>query len=212
MNSNRILKISQYFYLLATNGESEAKNLKSILKSLEELDTYNARKEYADKHLKHLSSGSSRIVYLTDQDTVIKLAKNDKGLAQNKAEANVKMKSKFINKVLKHGPEYMWIEVAHLKKMTVKNFKKMTGLEFEDFGDALSYGLRQVSENKDKDKPDNYDQVAKTEIYKELERLGKRFKLMPGDLSRISSWGVKDNNPVLLDAGLTKDVYSKYYD
>ena len=58
----------------------------------------------------------------------------------------------------------------------------------------------------------NFDEVAKSEIYKEMKRIGEKFKLMPGDIARISSWGTKDGRPVLIDAGLTKDVFDEFYD
>jgi hypothetical protein len=45
-----------------------------------------------------------------------------------------------------------------------------------------------------------------------MKRIGEKFKLMPGDLARISSWGTKDNQPILIDAGLTKDVFAEFYE
>ena len=149
---------------------------------------------------------------LTPDKTIVKLAKNDKGLAQNKAEANPKMKSPFLNKILSHAPNYSWIETHYLDKISKPDFKKMTGLEFNDFGDSIRYGLKNVSGNTDLEKPENFDKVEKSDIYKELKRIGKTFKLMPGDLARISSWGTKDGHPILIDAGLTADVFSDYYE
>lgn len=214
MNSNRILKMAEYFYSLAASEAlpADSKDLKTILKNLESLENYNSRKKYAEKNLKHLSSGSSRIVYLSDKDTVIKLAKNDKGLAQNKAECNPKMKSKFLNKVISHAKDYSWMQTHYLDKITVKDFEEMTDISFSDFDKAIRYGLKNVSGSSDKEKPKNFDEVEKSEIYKELKRIGNQFKLLPGDLARISSWGTKGGRPVLIDAGLTKDVYAEFYD
>lgn len=214
MNYDRLLKMATYFYSLAAGEElpDNSKDLKVILKNIEGLENYNSRKEYAEKNLKHLSSGSSRIVYSSPDDTIIKLAKNDKGIAQNEAECNPKMKSKYLNKVIKHAKDFSWMETHYLDKITVKDFKKMTGLEFDDFGEAIRYGLKNVSGNSGKDKPKNFDEVAESEIYKEMKKIGNQFKLMPGDLARISSWGTKDSNPVLIDAGLTQDVFDEYYD
>lgn len=198
-----IQRLTSLFYSIAKS--------EFFFKELEN-DSYNARKEYAEKHLKHLSSGSSRIVYLTKENTVIKLAKNNKGIAQNKAEANPKMTSKFLNKIIKYADNFAWIETHYLEKITEKEFEKLTDLNFKEFGDAISYGLRDVSSNSDQEKPDNFDTIKKSEIFKEIEKLGKEFHLLPGDMSRISSWGKKDNVPVLIDAGLTRKVYDKYYD
>jgi len=214
MNSNKLLRLANYFYSLATAEElpANSKDLDTVLENLENLENYSSRKEYAEKNLKHLSSGSSRIVYLTPDDTIIKLAKNEKGIAQNKAECNPKMKSKFLNKVIGHAKDYSWMRTEYLEKITAKEFEKMTGLNFDDFSEAISYGLKNVSGNTDREKPENFAKVEKSEIYKELKKIGDEFELMPGDLGRISSWGTREGRPILIDAGLTKDVYAKYYD
>lgn len=214
MNLNRIIRLSNLFYALAT-GEKlppSSSDLKTILKNIEKLDTYTARKEYAEKNLDHLSSGSSRIVYKSPDDTIIKMAKNDKGIAQNKAEANPKMESKFLNEIISHADNYSWLETHYLDKITEKDFKEMTKLDFEDFGDAIKYGLKDVSGSTDKKKPSSFNKVERSEIYKEMKRIGEKFKLMPGDIARISSWGTRNGTPVLIDAGLTKEVFSDFYE
>jgi hypothetical protein len=214
MDTKKILKLANLFQVLATSEDlpADSKDLKTILKNLEELENYNSRKEYAEKNLKHLSSGSSRIVYLTPEKTILKLAKNDKGIAQNKAESNPKMKSKYLNEVISSAKDNSWMETHYLDKITVKDFEEMTDLKFEDFGDAIRYALKSVSGNTDIKKPKNFDEVEKSEIYKEVKKVGAEFKLMPGDLARISSWGTKDGRPVLIDAGLTKDVFADFYE
>lgn len=214
MDANKILKLANFFYALATSEElpANSEDLKTILKNLDSLENYNSRKEYAEKNLKHISSGSSRVVYETSKKTIIKLAKNDKGLAQNKAESNPKMKSKFINETIGHSKDYVWMETHYLEKITEKKFKEMTGLDFDNFGEGIRYGLQNVSGNTGKEKPKKFDEVEKSEIYKEMKKIGNQFKLMPGDLAKISSWGDKDGHPVLIDAGLTKDIFEEYYE
>lgn len=215
MNSaDELLKLSHLFCSLAAGEKlpADSKDTKTVLKNLEQLETYQARKKYAEQNLKHLSSGSSRIVYLTPTKTVLKLAKNDKGIAQNKAESNPKMKSKYLNKIHGHGKNYAWIEVDYLDKITPKEFEKMTGLDFDDFGESIRYGLKKVSGNSDKKKPKNFDKIEKSKIYKEIKDIGSKFGLMPGDLVKISSWGSKDGKPILIDSGLTKDVFEEFYE
>lgn len=215
MNPDKILKMANFFCALASESEElpeNSKNLDVILNNIEGLKNFSSRKEYAENNLKHLSSGSSRIVYLTPDKTILKLAKNDKGIAQNQAESNPKMKSKYLNETIKHAKNYVWMETHFLDKITPKDFEQMTDLKFDDFGDAIRYGLKDISGNSDQEKPDHFDEVEKSEIYKEMKRIGSQFKLMPGDLARISSWGTKDGRPVLIDAGLTKDIFSKFYE
>jgi hypothetical protein len=209
MDINKLLKLAHFFQSLAESEElpADSKDLKTILKNLEGLETYTARKEYAEKNLEHLSSGSSRIVYLTPDKTVVKMAKNDKGIAQNEVECNPKMKSKFINEIISCAKNHSWLETHYLDKITTKDFKEMTGLDFDDFGEALRYGLKSTSE-----KPKGFDKVADSEVYKEMKRLGEKFDLLAGDIARISSWGTKDGRPILIDAGLTEEVFDEYYD
>jgi hypothetical protein len=214
MNVNKLLRFATLFYSLAAEEElpPDSKDLKTVLQNIAKLETYTARKEYAENNLKHLSSGSSRIVYLSPEKTIIKIAKNDKGIAQNKAEANPKMKSKFLNEILGHSSNYAWIETHYLDKISKHDFEEMTGLKFDDFGESIRYGLKNVSHNSAIEKPPNFAKVEQSDIYKEMKRIGEEFKLMPGDLARISSWGVKDGKPVLIDAGLTAQVFADFYE
>jgi len=214
MNSNKLLRFANLFYSLAVGEElpSDSDDLKVVLSNIEDLETYNARKNYAERNLKHLSSGSARIVYLTPSKTIIKLAKNDKGIAQNKAEANPGMKSKYLNQIINCAKNHSWLETHYLDKITEKEFEEMTGLKFEEFGDSLRFGLKSISGNKDIEKPENFDKVAKSDVYKELRDIGEKFKLLPGDIARISSWGTKDGRPVLIDAGLTRDIFDEFYE
>lgn len=198
-----IVNLAKTFHKMATT---------SFLKEIENKETYQDRIKIAEKNMKHLSSGSSRIVYqIRGEKRVIKLAKNDKGIAQNKAETKIKDNSKFINKSKSHANNFSWIEVSFLEKIDEKEFEEMTGITFKNFGKSIEYGLKSISSSSSS-KPKSFDEISKSRIYEDIYRIGKKYKLMPGDLSRISSWGKKDNNPVLIDTGLTKDVYDKYYD
>jgi hypothetical protein len=216
MNTNRILRFASHFESLAKSEleklPKDSSNQKTVLKNIAKLETYQARKKYAERNFKHLSSGSSRIVYLTPKKTVVKLAKNDKGIAQNKAEANPKLsESKYVNNIIGCADNFAWIETSFLKKMTAKQFKKATGIDFDDFDECIRYGLKSVSGSK-KDKPDSYDEVSEIDFFKEIKELGEKFKLMPGDLAKESSWGLKDGKPTLIDTGLTKKVFEDYYE
>jgi len=211
MDYTKLVKLAQFFYSLATEAEElpdDSKNLKTILSNIDKLETFRAKIDYCEKNLKHLSSGSSRIVYSTPNNTVIKLAKNNKGIAQNKVECNPKMKSKFLNKILDCSKDYNWIEVEYLDKITESEFEEMTGLNFKEFGNCLKYLCKKSSGKK----PDGFEDCKDSEVVQEMVRLCKDFNLLYGDIERISSWGCKDNKPILIDSGLTRKVYDTYYD
>jgi uncharacterized protein YpmB len=215
MNANKLLRFSNMFYALATSEElpENSTDLPTVLKNIERLETYQARKNYAEKNLEHLSSGSSRIVYLAPDKTIIKVAKNDRGIAQNEAENNTsKLDSKYLNKILRCSKHYAWIEVPFLDKITEKEFKNMTNIDFKDFGEAIRFSLKTISGNTEAEKPKNYDEICKTPFFREISKIGKKLDLMSGDIARISSFGQKDGHPVLIDVGLTKKVFEDFYE
>lgn len=209
MNIEQLVRRAHLFYKLS-GGDSDSSA--EILKKLSEFETFKDRVDYAEDKMEHLSSGSSRVIYIMPDDTVLKLAKNERGVAQNVAEANPKMKSKFINKTIKADKDGLWKTSPFLDKITEKDFEEMTDVPFEDFGEAIEYGLKGVADNSGEKKPKNFEKVEKLDLYRELVKLGKEFKLMPGDIARISSWGQVDGHPCLLDAGLTKDIYEEFYE
>lgn len=214
MRIDDLLKLAQEFYSEAAKKTEKlppnSDNVKEILKNIEGMDTFAAKKKYAEKNLERLSSGSSRIVYVMPDGTVLKLAKNERGVAQNKAEGNPKMKSRYLNETIGLAKNHSWLNTYYLDKITEKEFEEMTDIDFKLFGKCISYGLKKISSDSEK-KPKDFDKIAKTKIYKEFERLGKEFNLLPGDMSRISSFGQRSGHPVLIDAGLTRKIFDKFY-
>ena len=211
MKLDKLLTRINRFFKLATESEelpADSKDLETVLKNLSKLETFKARIDYAEKNLEHLSSGSSRVVYVTHDKEVLKLAKNERGIAQNKVES--KIRCKYVNETTKSDSDGVWKLSPFLDKINEKEFKELTGVDFEDFGKALDHGLEDVSGDSAA-KPKNFAKIKDSDIYKQLIKVGKEFDLMPGDMSRISSWGKIDDHPTLLDAGLTREIYDEFY-
>lgn len=107
-------------------------------KELNDLRTYAAKKRYLESHLEKIGTGSSRIVYKVDDEKVIKLAKNRKGLAQNEAEAD---KSSYptdlFAKVYECDQNYYWIEMEVAKKPKKSDIKSLYGVSFELIADFI---------------------------------------------------------------------------
>ncbi len=188
--------VDRFFKLAAESEElpEDSKDIKKVLKNLSKIETHSVRVEYAERNLDHLSSGTSRVVFtLPGKKEVLKLAKNDRGIAQNEAEAG--LTCKYVNKTLQACPNDYWKTSPFLDKITEKEFEELTGANFKDFGEAIEYELKDVSGSK-VDKP---------------KKLGRKHDLMPADMSRISSWGKIDGHPTLLDAGLTREIYDEFY-
>lgn len=186
----------------------------TFLKIKNQLDSFNNFKDlnnYVKENLHIINSGSSRTIVLTDYNTVIKIAKNIKGVEQNHTESNKNIKSEFINKTISNSDRYIWVESEYLENINEEQFQKYTGFSFYNFSKAIDYALNIVSDSHH-EKPRDLEKVKNSDIYKDIVSVGKLFNIMPGDMIRISSYRQKDKKPILVDFGLTKDIYYKYYD
>lgn len=118
-------------------------------KELNDLRTYAAKKRYLESHLEKIGSGSSRIVYAVDDEKVIKLAKNRKGLAQNEVEAdkNTYYPAAPIDifaRVYDYDDGYYWIEMEVARKAKKSDIKSLYGVSFELITDFIRkiYSIR----------------------------------------------------------------------
>ena len=197
------------------------------------LNSFAARVRYCSQRLPKLGSGSARIVFLIDNDTVLKLAKNEKGVAQNEAEARVKHDYYLNNldlfaEVYDVDENYLWIEMQFAKRATKKDVKRLTGYDFE----TLSYWMRECWNNSvaiygfKRPIPEKYKMFFNSKEFKSNYK-GTIFSVLEdyignyhvqgvGDLQRISSWGVAKypdggENLVIIDNGLSNEVLNKYY-
>lgn len=78
------------------------------------LKSFNQRVNYCNNNLTRISSGSSRIVYKIDEEKVLKLAKNKKGLAQNEIEisyGNYYDLNDIVAKVFDSDSNNLWVEM-----------------------------------------------------------------------------------------------------
>ncbi len=203
-NLLKSVELSDLFFKLASGSN------KAILKKIESLDTFKARIDFAEKNLKHVSSGSSRVIYDLGNGKALKLASNEKGLAQNEAEWKVKDDCKYINKATSKGKDYIWITAPLAKKLTERQFQDLTDISFKDFGECVKYMMRELS-TKERKKPENFDDLKDCDIIKEIVSIGLKHKMLPGDIARISSWKEINETPVLVDLGLSSKIYDKFY-
>jgi GNAT superfamily N-acetyltransferase len=182
-----------------------------------ELKSFAGRKRYADEKLKRIGSGSARIVYAIDDETVMKLAKNKKGLAQNYVEGDWGLHSMYkglVPDLIDADEDDRWIIMQRAKKITPKEFERITGFKFSEFGAALR---NQINKNRGQKNyfavPENIDEILDDEFTNQVIDLVMNFDLEPGDLDRISSYGKlsDESDPVLTDVGLTRSVWKEHY-
>jgi len=137
------------------------------------------------KELPVIGMGSGRIVYDLGNGYVVKMARNKKGLAQNKAEFGIAAgnNSCLIADVLSVSIDYRYLIMRKAQKI-------------ESFDPVWKYH-----------KVNSLKELFRLDFFYDFIR--NNGLLLP-DLCRKSSWGIIDGRPVLVDYGFTKDV-RKYY-
>ena len=185
------------------------------------LRSFNQRIQYCQNNLVRLSSGSSRIVYKIDETKVLKLAKNNKGLAQNEVEIDYGrdyMWDGITAEVFEYDDNNLWLEMELARKLTPNEFKRIVGVTFEEFVQTIRYyenEQKPKSRYYNPSKPDNYDDMWENEfVYRILDVIGS-YGVPAGDLTRLSTYGIvnreNQDHVVMVDFGLTNDVYDSYY-
>jgi len=185
------------------------------------LRSFNKRIQYCQEHLKRISSGSSRIVYMVDNEKVLKLAKNNKGLAQNEIEIEYGGYydiSDIVAKIFDYDENNLWVEMELARKVTKPIFKMVTGYSFEDYSKAIyNYGIDSGNGRGSKydiDKNIVEDMWENEFTYGIFSFIGD-YGLPTGDFLRLSSYGLvkRDGKDtiVMIDYGLNNDVYQSYY-
>jgi len=189
--------------------------------------SYAKKLKYANTHLQKISSGSARVVYKIDNEKVIKIAKNKKGLAQNNIEADwsiqkypIVAKTFDIAEGLTEGIGPFWVEMELAKKMTPNRFKQLSGLTKDDVQNYLSY-LIAVNEPhryqfKPMIRPELKTRCEDSEFMQDLVTLIMDYDMAyPGDFGRVNSYGevIREGKPtiVLVDFGVTSTVWNDFY-
>ena len=133
---------------------------------------------------KPLGKGTARIVYDLGNGTVVKAAKNAKGLAQNEVEYWIAMddESGIFAHVLAASEGYRFLIVDKAS-------------EIKDMSDVYDY----------------YEVRSSKELIQKLRKVCSKYNLMLWDLSRPVNWGKIDGKPVIIDYGFTKQVRKRFY-
>lgn len=190
------------------------------------LPSYAKRLQYCQLRLRKLGSGSSRVVFAVDDEKVLKVAKNQKGLAQNQEESQGwKQSYDIFAKVYEASDDGVFLEMQFARKAKKSDFKRLTGYDFDvmcawirytvsQYSRRPMYGTSQYSELFDSeewsDGIDNYNIFAMVYSYL-CDTCLESF----GDMTRLSSWGVVTENGeeklVLIDFGLSDEVFADFY-
>ena len=179
------------------------------------------RVRYAQERAKRLGAGSSRVAFVIPyqgRDTVLKVAKNRKGAAQNEVEArNLEdwyLKNMGISIPLidydERNDQPTWIHTEKAEKIRDSDFKKLTGLTLSqiiDYAEAASGRNRNINRSQFEGKVDEENEFLQSMV----DLVGNYTHLPTGDLRRLANWGLYKGQPVIIDLGLDDDVFKSHY-
>lgn len=188
---------------------SVQENTNPTLEELSSKKSFDDRIEFAKEQWKFLGEGSSRTAFQLNDKLIIKVAHNDKGIAQNLTEMDPKSQRPCTNPILLADAKGKWVIMKNSEPLTEKEFKKIVGFGFTQFMNALFYKFNNESENWSK--PKEYDELEKHPLFNCLSSLIFETDQQIGDIDKISSWRELDGEAVLADYGLSRDVYQSFY-
>lgn len=184
------------------------------------------RIRYAKERAKQVGVGSSRVAFVIPyegRNTVLKVAKNKKGIAQNVEEINLLYDYylRDLNLVIpvidtdeKNGDSPTWIHMEYAAKIKDSDFKRLTGMTLDElisFAEQYSgrvssrYSTNNIPEEKAEELMEDNELVSSL-----VEFVGNYTNIPTGDLRRLANWGMYKGRPVIVDMGLTDDSL-KYY-
>lgn len=112
------------------------------------------KEKYAQKTLPFLNKGSARSVFALDDITVLKVARNRAGLAQNKAEAGLSSNPRggnFVVKVYEHAPDFSWLKSEKVIPLTSSDqFEALAGIPFDIYVNLIGKWIDSPESNEGK--------------------------------------------------------------
>lgn len=178
--------------------------------------SFAKRIEYAKQRAQKVGAGSSRVAFIIEYNgrkTVLKVAKNRKGVAQNEVEIRT-LNDPYMPEIViplidfdEQNNEATWLHTEFAEKMTAKKFRDFFG---GDPNDLIYYAKEQMG-YKQYFKRTNIkinEESEYTQLF--LEYVGNYTPLL-SDYTRLANWGIFDNRPVIIDVGLDEETYYTYY-
>lgn len=193
--------------------------------------TFKSRLAYALERAKKLGTGSSRVATVIEyqgRPTVLKIAKNNKGLAQNEVEANVlsdgyAQQLGVLIPIIDYDQQHakpLWIHTEMATKASeaqLCNVMKCNNLyELVDLANAIAGKNKFVTypgmiERMEKRGASVDDIQTATEYANDLAELSSNFDIKLDDFARKANWGLYQGKPVVVDVGFNEKVYQTHY-
>jgi hypothetical protein len=192
------------------------RNLKSLRERVQYLKTRT--------DTKLVGEGSSRIVFLVENGKrVLKVSKYQRGKAQNRTEAQAVSAPNsrvYLPKMFAKAADYSWILVEGVDPIkSAREFERRSAVPLKYVEIGIDFLSPEIQGRRSSDKTyQKYKQVhdvlsKKNPWYGGLIRMAKAADLVAGDIGKWDSWGItKRGRLVLIDYGLTEEVWNQYYE
>ena len=203
-----------------SKGKSKIQEAMKSSFSFEYLSSLDAEEafEYCTRELgENVGEGSSRAVFQIDDVQVLKLALNEKGIAQNRVEASTKeMKSPLFPYILYVDDNNKWLVTEYVLPAEYKDFEHCLGFGCGHFFYHIIESIKGLkydggmSAYEDEFVP----YFGDSEFYRLLAKYILDYDIPIGDIQRIENWGVTKRNGkdtlVILDPGWNKETMKLY--
>jgi hypothetical protein len=193
--------------------------------------TFKSRLQYALDRAKKLGTGSSRVATTIEyqgRPTVLKIAKNQKGLAQNSVEADI-LSDGYASQLGilipiidydEQNREPTWVHTEMAQKANEKqlcqlmkcdNLHQLINMAYSIQGRKI-YGNYESFANHLRQKGKSEQDIdTMTEYANTLADLNSNFDVELGDFGRAANWGLYNGKPVIIDVGFNSNVLNQYY-
>jgi hypothetical protein len=180
------------------------------------ISSFAKRIKYCQERLQRVASGTARIVYKVDNEKVLKLAKNQKGIAQNEVEISqgndyYLRQLGIVAEVFEDHPESHWLEMELCTRVTPKKFERIVGISFDEFDDAIRE-FNDYLDSGHRISPRSSNLIDSNDFLNNIVDYIGNYRIPVGDLTRLSTYGVTAKNQiVIVDFGLTYNVLDLHY-
>lgn len=188
-------------------------------------NSFAKKLRYAQERAAKMGTGSSRVAFNIDyegRETVLKIAKNKKGLAQNAKEADYGLYNMYPDITIPlidydEDNEYpAWVHMEKADKLRKPQFKSIIGYSFNDFSNMLMADEqrrvgRRVMDYTFQVAEEEQEKIKESEFFYDVSSLLGNFDIMAGDLGRLANWGMYKGKPVIIDLGFGSEIKKNFY-
>ena len=215
--------------ILKNETIKEAVGFGFSIEYMKNIKSLKGRYEYCKQFLGNpVGRGSSRVVFQYDDNIVIKLALNGKGIAQNEAEYDklcdysLDVFPKVYND-FSDTDSFKFITTEYVLPATNRDFEHCLGVDFNTYCNVIGTWMKWAKGGRfnlpfyiHELSVEEIEEITSYGNWENLEWYFQNYNVEGfGDLIRIANYGMtnRNGNPeiVILDSGLTLDVWKKHY-